>query len=121
MSALDAQLETSRAPAAPDSAVADAIEAEVYLTLKEYALVLHVTERWLEDHCGPRYDDVAHSRVGRHLRFSPEDRAENRRRFAVWPAAPDASEAPSGISALPTDPVELAKVLANVRRVMAPA
>jgi len=106
---------------APRESVADVIEAERYLTLEEYALVLDVTPRWLENHCGSRFDDVAYSRVGRNLKFSPEDRAENKRRFAVRPREPTDSEPHRDTAPLPTDPADLAKVLANVRRVTAGA
>jgi hypothetical protein len=120
MSHVEAHRDTMCAPDTPTGAVAGTVTAEVFLTLEEYAAVLQVTPRWLEDHCGPRYDDVVYSRVGRHLRFSPEDRAENKRRFAVWAHESDAPQPDAGTAPLPTDPVELAKLLANLRRVTAP-
>lgn len=124
MSAVDAKLtETARPASAPGAASAKfpALESERYWTVPEYAFVLGKTVRWVEDHC-VRYGDIYSSLVGRERRFSPKDRAKNAALFEVHPELLDdepETPAPTGFQ-IPTDPAELSKLLADVRRVQVP-
>jgi len=97
--------------------IAEAIEAERYWTTGQYALALGKSARWVEDQC-VRYDPARlfFARVGRDIRFSPEDRARNRALFAEGPFD-DEPQAPASGFQIPNDPAELARLLADVRRV----
>jgi len=59
-------------------------------TSREFAAQLRITARWLEDRCAPswRGEQLPHRRVGRELRFSPEDRAAIAAMFARGPRPP---------------------------------
>lgn len=46
-----------------------------WLTAAELAAILRKTERWVTDQCEGEDSDFPHHRVGRDLRFSPEDQA----------------------------------------------
>lgn len=79
-------------------------------TAKQFAAQLQITARWLEDRCMPSWpadDRLPHHRVGRELRFAPEDREAIKARFARGSRA---------ASPEPTAGLDTAKALAGLRK-----
>jgi hypothetical protein len=72
---------------------------EQWWSAEVFATELGITPRWLKDRCAPSWpahDRLPHHRVGRELRFSPEDRAAIKARFAQGPRP-----APPAVTGLP--------------------
>lgn len=79
-------------------------------TSKEFASQLRIKPRWLEERCMPSWpqdEQLPHQRVGRELRFSPEDRAVIKAMFARGSRA---------ASAAPGAGLDIAKGLAGLRK-----
>jgi len=79
-----------------------------WFSAEEFAEELGIKARWLEDRCAPswpEHDRLPHQRVGRLLRFAPEDRAEIKAMFKRVSQ-----------STAVVEPIDLGRGIAGIRR-----
>ena len=84
--------------------------ADAWWTAEEFAAELRVKPRWLTDRClpsRPEADRFPHQRLDGLIRFSPEDRAAIKARFA---------QGPRPTPPIPAAPIDTAKALKGLAR-----